>query len=76
METLVLDTSAILNFGQRGQLEFLLEKMTAQTRLVTTSIVQDECGKGGHQQFHARFLQTHFTVTANQTFAEYIQQIS
>jgi predicted nucleic acid-binding protein len=46
METLVLDTSAIFNFGHRGQLEFLLKKLTKQHRFVTTPVVVKECERG------------------------------
>ena len=62
MDTLVLDTSAIFNFGHRGQLESLLKKLAKQYRFATTPVVQAECGKGPQKEFYASFIPLHFHV--------------
>jgi predicted nucleic acid-binding protein len=73
METLVLDTSAIFNFGHRGQLESLLKKLAKQHRFVTTPVVLDECGKGGHKSFYETFVTANFDVLSHEKAAVPIQ---
>jgi predicted nucleic acid-binding protein len=62
METLVLDTSAIFNFGHRGQLEPLLIKLAKQYRFATTALVQEECGRGPQKEFYKSFVPLHFQI--------------
>ncbi|HMJ91651.1 MAG TPA: hypothetical protein VK530_17650, partial [Candidatus Acidoferrum sp.] len=78
METLVLDTSAIFNFGHRGQLDSLLNKLTKHHRFVTTPVVHEECRRaaaGMHQthpelnlaQFYAEFVPATFDIVSHET---------
>lgn len=62
MDALIFDTSALLNFGQRGHLQPLLAKFGRVFKLLTT---HDVLGEG-------------FRIPesgANQTFAEYLAEI-
>jgi predicted nucleic acid-binding protein len=78
MQTLVLDTSAILNFGHRGQLESLLKKLTKQHCFVTTHVVEKECYRsaaGADQndpelklkEFYAKFVPANFDIRSHET---------
>jgi predicted nucleic acid-binding protein len=62
METLIFDTSALFNFGHRGELEFLLKKMAAHARLLTTQAVCDECVDPNRKEFYTTLVKTHFAV--------------
>jgi predicted nucleic acid-binding protein len=78
METLVLDTSAILNFGHRGQLETLLKKLTKHHRFVTTHVVQEECRRSASgmdqaspklrlKEFYAGFVPANFEILSHES---------
>lgn len=62
METLIFDTSAIFNFGHRGQLDFLLQRMASQSKLVTTPVVHRECCAGELKDYYDAFLGKHVTI--------------
>ena len=62
MDTLVFDTSALLNFGHRGELAPLLKKLSIDFRLLTTSGARNELTDPNRKEFYAEFLRQHFTV--------------
>jgi predicted nucleic acid-binding protein len=63
MKKLIFDTSAILNFGYRGRLELLLERLTTRYALLTTSEVEREILRHpqGLKQ-HRETLKRHFQL--------------
>jgi len=66
MHRLVFDTSAILNFGKRGDLDFLLEKLAADCTLLLPPEVERELLDPDNRDFYATFLKRRFTVQAVQ----------
>ena len=62
METLVLDTSAIFNFGHRGQLDALLKRLAKHYTFAATTVVCDECSRGAQRQFYEAFIPAHFQL--------------
>jgi len=60
MHSLVFDTSAILNFGQRDKLEGLLVKLSGIYRLVTTPEVVNELTDPKHKKYNETLLKSHF----------------
>lgn len=60
MRSLVFDTSAILNFGQRDKLEALLVQLGRIYRLVTTPEVTGELTDPKQKEYNETFLKTHF----------------
>lgn len=64
MDALIFDTSAILNFGQRGQQLPLLTRFATVYRLVTTPEVASELSDPDRRDFNAALLRNHFTVQA------------
>src|ERR1035437_351017 len=62
MDSLVFDTSALLNFGHRGELTVLLKRLAGECRIVTTSAAQAELTDPKRKKYYAEFLREHFTV--------------
>lgn len=62
MDSLVFDTSALLNFGHRGELTALLKKLSGEYRFLTTPGAQAELTDPDRRAFYAAFLRDHFTV--------------
>ena len=62
MDALVFDTSAILNFGLRGELTPLLKKLSGENKILTTSGAQAELTDPKRKKFYAEFLHEHFTI--------------
>ncbi len=62
MDQVVFDTSAILNFGQRGKLQPLLVRLATSCRLLTTPEVVGELTDPAHKELNAALLRDHFTV--------------
>lgn len=62
MDALVFDTSAILNFGLRGELAPLLKKLSGENKILTTSGAQAELTDPNRKKYYADFLRDHFTV--------------
>ncbi len=62
MDSLVFDTSAILNFGHRGDLGALLEKLSGEYHLFTTHGAQAELTDLTRKKFYDAFLREHFTI--------------
>ncbi len=62
MDSLVFDTSALLNFGYRGELAALLKKLSGEYKLVTTPGARDELTDPKRKGYYADFLGRHFTV--------------
>ena len=67
MDALVFDTSAILNFGQRGKLQPLLSCLAPTYRLLTTPDVVAELTDPAHKEFNSTLLSDHFTVQQTAT---------
>ena len=66
MDALVFDTSAILNFGQRDDLQPLLSRFAAIYRLTTTPDVVNELSDPDRKEFNAELVRAHFTVQSVQ----------
>ncbi len=62
MDLLVFDTSALLNFGHRGELAPLLKKLSGEYKLLTTPGARDELTDPKRKEYYADFLGRHFTV--------------
>ena len=62
METLVFDTSGLLNFGHRGELEFLLPKLRSVFHLVVPVGVRGELVDADRKEYYERLLHEHFSV--------------
>jgi predicted nucleic acid-binding protein len=67
MDSLVFDTSAILNFGHRGELTALLKKLSGEYRLFTTHGAQAELTDPARAKFYEAFVREHFTVKTAST---------
>lgn len=67
MDSLVFDTSAILNFGHRGELAALLRKLKKEYKILTTPDVQNELTDPKRKYFYAEFLKEHFLVRSANT---------
>jgi predicted nucleic acid-binding protein len=67
MDSLVFDTSAILNFGQRGELTALLKKLAGEYRILTTPGAQKELTDPDRKDYYAEFLRAHFTIQSAAT---------
>ena len=62
MEKLVFDTSAILNCGKRGELDFLLERLAEGHSLLTTPEVESELLDPENRVYYQAFLRKHFKL--------------
>lgn len=62
MDPLVFDTSAILNFGHRGELTALLKKLSGEYELFTTHGAQAELTDPARKKFYDAFVRDHFKV--------------
>lgn len=62
MDSLVFDTSALLNFGHRGDLAALLKRLSGEYRILTTTGARNELTDPGRKDYYAEFLRLHFTV--------------
>ena len=62
MDSLVFDTSAILNFGHRGELTALLKKLSGEYELFTTHGAQAELTDPARKKFYDAFVRDHFKV--------------
>jgi predicted nucleic acid-binding protein len=67
MDSLVFDTSAILNFGHRGELTALLKKLSGEYQLFTTHGAQAELTDPARTKFYDAFLREYFTVKSAST---------
>ena len=64
MDSLVFDTSALLNFGHRGELTPLLKKLSCEYALYTTPGAEAELTDPIRKQFYSDFLKNYFIVQA------------
>jgi predicted nucleic acid-binding protein len=62
MEPLIFDTSTILNFGLRDDLEGMLPKLSAHHKLLTTNDVVKELTDPRHREYHDALLMKHFAL--------------
>ena len=62
MDSLVFDTSALLNFGHRGELAVVLKKLSGEYKILTTTGAQNELTDPKRKVYYAEFLRTHFTI--------------
>lgn len=67
MDSLVFDTSALLNFGHRGELTPLLKKLAGEYKLLTTPGAQAELTDPQRKDYYAEFLHQHFIVQSAAT---------
>lgn len=67
MDSLVFDTSAILNFGHRGELTALLKKLSGEYELFTTHGAQAELTDPDRRDFYTAFVRDHFKVRTAST---------
>jgi predicted nucleic acid-binding protein len=67
MESLVFDTSAILNFGHRGELAALLKKLVGEYRILTTPEARNELTDPKRKEFYAALLKDHFVIQSTTT---------
>ena len=67
MDSLVFDTSALLNFGHRGDLAALLKKLSSEYKYFTTPGAQAELTDPEKKPFYTAFLREHFTVQSATT---------
>ncbi len=67
MDSLVFDTSAILNFGHRGELTALLKKLSGEYELFTTHGAQTELTDPARKKFYDAFVRDHFKVRTAST---------
>ena len=67
MDPYVFDTSAVLNFGQRGHLQTLLTRFGRIYQLLTTPDVVGELTDPHHKPFNDAFVPAHFTVQSPKT---------
>lgn len=85
MDPYFFDTSTVLNFGQRGQLQLLLTRFGRLYQLLIMPDVIGELTDPRHEPFNEVFVPAHFTIRsrqfripkpgANQTFAEHLTAI-
>jgi predicted nucleic acid-binding protein len=61
-DNLIFDTSALFNFGHRGELGFLLDRMAGHYRLYTTDKVVTEIRDPKRKEYYEKFVKKHFTV--------------
>ena len=61
-ENLVFDTSVILNFGKKADLEFVLRQVNRKYELLTTPEVVKEIVHAKSLKYHGALLKTHFAV--------------
>jgi predicted nucleic acid-binding protein len=64
METLIFDTAAVMNFGHRGQLAYLLKKLSERFTLLTTPGVVAELTDPNRQAFYKALIAESFKVQA------------
>lgn len=62
MDSLVFDTSALLNFGHRGELAAVLKRLSVEYKLLTTPGARGELTDPKRKEYYAEFLRAHFTV--------------
>ena len=62
MDSLVFDTSALLNFGHRGELTPLLKKLSGEYKILTTPGARAELTDPSRKKYYAEFLREHFTI--------------
>ncbi len=62
MHSLIFDTSAIFNFGHRGDMEALLTEFGRCRRLVTTAEVKKELCGPPHGQYYERLVEAYLHV--------------
>lgn len=62
MQKLIFDTSAIFNFGKRGELEFLLDRLIAGHHLLITPQVDLEILDPDNRGFYEKLLGKYFSV--------------
>jgi predicted nucleic acid-binding protein len=64
METLIFDTAAVLNFGHRGELTYLLKKLSERFMLLTTPGVVAEITDPNRQDLYKALISASFKVQA------------
>ena len=69
MDPYVFDTSAVLNFGQRGHLQPLLTRFGRIYQLLITPDVVGELTDPHHKPFNDAFVPAHFTIQSPKTTA-------
>ena len=69
MDPYVFDTSAVLNFGQRGHLQPLLTRFGRIYQLLITPDVVGELTDPHHKPFNDAFVPAHFTIQSPRTTA-------
>lgn len=62
MHSLIIDTSALFNFGHRGQMEALLTEFGRFYRLVTTADVKKELCGPPHGQYYEKLMKAHLHI--------------
>jgi len=62
MDSLVFDTSALLNFGHRGELATLLKKLSGEYKILTTDGARAELTDPNRKEYYEGFLRQHFTI--------------
>lgn len=62
MHSLIFDTSALFNFGHRGQMEALLTEFGRCYRLVTTAEVKRELCGPPHGHYYKKLLEAHLRI--------------
>jgi len=67
MQTLVYDTAAIFNFGHRGDLAFLLEKLSKAHTFLTTPAVVAEITDPARAQYYKKLLADWFDIKSVST---------
>lgn len=67
MDSLVFDTSALLNFGHRGEFTPLLKKLSGEYKILTTPGARAELTDPKRKDYYAEFLRQHFTVQSAAT---------
>jgi predicted nucleic acid-binding protein len=67
MDSLVFDTSALLNFGHRGELAAVLKKLSGEYKILTTPGARSELTDPKRKDYYAEFLRQNFTVQSAAT---------
>ncbi len=67
MDSLVFDTSALLNFGHRGELTALLKRLSGEYKILTTPGARNELTDPKRHDYYTEFLREHFTVQSATT---------
>lgn len=62
MDALVFDTSALLNFGHRGELAAVLKRLSGEYKILTTAGARNELTDPKRKDYYAEFLRAHFTI--------------